>query len=102
MGITVRYFMKIHSTGHKNRLNREGITSTVDRFGSETYSKEELVAELAASMLYGFMGIDNETIDNSASYIQSWLRALKNDRTLIVHASQLAQKACDYIQNIPF
>lgn len=92
----------IHSTGHKNRLNREGITSTVSRFGSETYSKEELVAEIGASMLCGVTGIDNETIDNSASYIQSWLRALKNDRTLIVHASQLAQKACDHIQNITF
>ncbi|MFB4165778.1 ArdC family protein [Alteribacillus sp. JSM 102045] len=87
----------IHSTGHKSRLNREGITAH-NAFGSELYSKEELVAELGASMLCGVCGINNETIDNSASYIQSWLRKLKNDHTLIVHASQQAQKASDYIQ----
>src|SRR5699024_1983877 len=78
-----------HSTGHKNRLNRKGIIE-LNAFGSETYSKEELVAELGASMLCGVAGIDNKVIDNSASYIQSWLNALKNDKTLIVHAAQQA------------
>lgn len=91
----------VHSTGHQNRLNREGITAH-NGFGTERYSKEELIAELGASMLCGVTGIDNQTIDNSASYIQSWLRALKDDHTLIVKASQQAQKACDYIQNIQF
>lgn len=86
----------IHSTGHESRLNRDGVVN-VNKFGSEDYSKEELVAEIGASMLCGVAGIENETIDNSASYIQSWLRMLKNDHTLIVKASQQAQKACDYI-----
>lgn len=88
----------VHSTGHKNRLNREGIKGLAS-FGSETYSKEELIAELGASMLCGVAGIDNDTIENSASYIQSWLKALKNDKTLIVSAAQQAQKAVDYILN---
>nr|WP_254901674.1 zincin-like metallopeptidase domain-containing protein [Thalassobacillus devorans] len=48
-------------------------------------------------MLCGVTGIENSTIDNSASYIQSWLRKLKEDKTLIVSASQQAQKASDYI-----
>lgn len=91
----------VHSTGHKNRLSREGVTGTI-KFGSENYSKEELIAELGASMLCGVTGIDNETIDNSASYIQSWLRALKDDKTLIVSASQKAQKASDHILGIEF
>ncbi|WP_079524973.1 MULTISPECIES: ArdC family protein [Halobacillus] len=91
----------IHSTGHKERLSREGITGTI-KFGSENYSKEELIAELGASMLCGVTGIENTTIDNSASYIQSWLRALKNDKTLIIRASQQAQKASDYIQGLTF
>lgn len=86
----------VHSTGHKNRLNRPGIT-TLNPFGSDGYSREELVAEIGASMLCGVAGFENEIIDNSASYIQSWLNALRNDKTLIVHASQQAQKACDYI-----
>lgn len=91
----------IHSTGHSSRLDREGITAH-NGFGTERYSKEELVAELGASMLCGVSGIDNETIDNSASYIDSWLRVLKEDKTLIVKASQQAQKASDYIQRITF
>lgn len=86
----------VHSTGHKSRLNRKGVT-TINKFGSEKYSKEELVAELGASMLCGIAGIENETIENSASYIQSWLNVLKNDKKLIVYASQQAQKASDYI-----
>lgn len=91
----------IHSTGHQDRLNREGIIS-LNMFGDESYSKEELVAEMGASMLCGVAGIDNETIDNSASYIQSWLRALKNDHTLVVKASQQAQKATDYILGVEY
>lgn len=85
-----------HSTGHKDRLNREGITNMAT-FGSETYSKEELVAEITASLLCGETGIINRTIENTTAYIQSWLRVLKNDKRLIVSASQQAQKAADYI-----
>jgi antirestriction protein ArdC len=86
----------VHSTGHQTRLKRDGVIKT-NRFGSKDYSKEELVAELGASMLCGVTGISNETIDNSASYIDSWLQKLKNDKTLIVKAGQQAQKAADYI-----
>ena len=88
----------IHSTGAKNRLNRDSITKEI-KFGSESYSKEELIAELGASMLCATIGIENKTIDYSASYINSWIKALKNDYTLIITASQNAQKACDYILN---
>lgn len=86
----------IHSTGHESRLNRKGIEQ-VAMFGSETYSKEELLAEMGASMLCGVTGISNRTIDNSAAYIKSWLRALKDDKTMVVKAAGQAQKAADYI-----
>lgn len=86
----------VHSTGHKKRLDRPGIAE-FNGFGTERYSKEELVAELGASMLAGIAQIDNSIIDHSASYIQSWLNALKNDHSLIISASQLAQKASDHI-----
>lgn len=89
----------VHSTGSEKRLKRDGIVK-LDSFGSEQYSKEELVAELGAAMLCGITGIENKTIDQSASYIKSWIKVLKNDYTLIVTASQQAQKAVDYIQNI--
>ncbi|OEK58918.1 ArdC family protein [Staphylococcus equorum] len=87
----------IHSTGHHTRLNRTGVQAENIKFGSESYSKEELVAELGASMINEQVGITDRTIDNSASYIQSWIRQLKEDKTLIVSASQQAQKAVDYI-----
>jgi antirestriction protein ArdC len=85
-----------HSTGHKTRLNRPGIVET-HYFGDEIYSKEELVAEMGAAMLCGMIGIENKTIKNSASYIQSWLRKLKDDKKLVVHAAAAAQKAADFI-----
>lgn len=87
----------VHSTGHKSRLARPGVTTQNVAFGDEIYSKEELVAEVGAAMLCSVAGIDNSTIDNSASYIQSWLRALKEDNRLIVTAAAQAQKAADYI-----
>lgn len=90
-----------HSTGHESRLARKGIQAKTG-FGSQVYSKEELVAELGASMLCGVTGIENSTIDNSAAYIDNWRQKLSNDHTLIVKASQQAQKACDHIQGIEF
>jgi len=89
----------VHSTGHKSRLNRTGITG-IAAFGSEIYSKEELVAEIGAAMLCGIAGIENVTLENSAAYLQSWIRELRNDKRLIVQASSQAQKAADYIQGI--
>jgi antirestriction protein ArdC len=85
-----------HSTGHKSRLNRPGITET-HYFGDEIYSKEELVAEMGAAMLCGVLGIENKTIKNSANYIQSWLGKLKDDKKLVVHAAANAQRASDFI-----
>lgn len=90
----------VHSTGHKKRLNRKGVADGAAAFGNETYSKEELVAEIGAAMLCGVTGIENYTIDNSASYIKSWLRKLKEDKTLIIYAAAQAQKAADYIQGV--
>ena len=74
----------VHSTGHKSRLSRSGVATHGVAFGDEVYSKEELVAEMGSAMLCGVAGIDNSTIENSASYIESWLRALKKDSQLLL------------------
>jgi hypothetical protein len=42
---------------------------------------------MAAAYLYGVAGIDNVTLDNSAAYIQSWLKKLRSDQMLIIHAA---------------
>lgn len=85
-----------HSTGHASRLKRDGITDTV-MFGSHEYSKEELVAEMTAAFLSGHCAIDGQTVENSAAYIQSWLKKLRNDKSMIVSAAAQAQKAADLI-----
>jgi len=85
-----------HSTGHPSRVGREGIMEH-NPFGSEDYSKEELVAEMGAAMLCGVAGIESRTLDNSASYLQSWINRLRSDSRLIVSAASQAQKAADYI-----
>lgn len=84
-----------HSTGHISRLNR---LSGNAFFGNEEYSKEELVAEIGAAALLSHCGIETAgSFRNSAAYIQSWLRALRNDKRLIVSASGAAAKAFDLI-----
>lgn len=84
-----------HATGHKSRLNRKELTK-VSGFGSRDYSKEELVAEMGAAFLCGQAGIDT-TLDNSAAYLQNWIKVLKGDSKLAVTAAAQAQKAADYI-----
>ena len=88
-----------HSVGHPSRLNRPTLTDPC-RFGDPTYAKEELVAEMAASYLCGVCGIANATLEHSAAYLQSWLRVLRHDPTMLVHAAAQAQRAADYIQNL--
>ena len=84
-----------HSTGHKNRLDRIADTAS---FGSEAYSKEELVAELGASFLVHHAGLETpSSFANNAAYIAGWLSALKNDKRLIVTAAGAAEKAVQLI-----
>lgn len=89
-----------HSTGHKSRLNREGVEDCAAKFGSQTYSKEELVAELTAAMLCAEVGIEQTTMENSVAYLRSWISKLKDDPKMVVQASSKAQKAVDFIRNI--
>jgi antirestriction protein ArdC len=86
-----------HSTGHKSRLGR--LDNKRIQFASEEYSREELVAEIGAAFLCGEAGIVDRTVNNSAAFVQGWLQALDNDRSLIITAAAQAQKAADYILN---
>src|SRR6266436_578904 len=86
-----------HSTGHAKRLHRENFDNPVS-FGSESYSKEELVAEMTAAMLCGIAGIEQRILENSAAYLKTWIARLKSDSRLLVSAASQAQKAADFIQ----
>jgi antirestriction protein ArdC len=85
-----------HSTGHPSRVGREGIEN-IAAFGSESYSREELIAEMGAAMLCGVTGTAPATIQNSAAYLQSWISRLRGDHRLLFSAAAAAQKAADYI-----
>lgn len=90
----------VHSTGNKKLLHRFPDDAKQAAFGSESYSREELVAEIGANMLLHSMGMDTDKSNrNSVAYIQSWLRALKNDKRLIVSAAGHAEKAVKLILN---
>lgn len=83
-----------HSTGHESRLDRW--TGKERRFGCADYAEEELTAEIGAAMLAARLNLDVE-IEQNAAYIASWLRALKDDRSMLITAAQRAQKAVDWI-----
>lgn len=91
----------VHSTGHKDRLQRLDSSAKFASFGSEDYSKEELIAEIGSAFLMNHVGIETtKTLENSSAYIKSWLRVLKDDNRFIVSASGKAEKSMKYILNI--
>jgi antirestriction protein ArdC len=102
-GFYATYFHELtHSTGHANRLKRDGIVK-FNGFSSHQYSEEELVAEMGASYLTAISGIQNsEILENSAAYLENWLSAIKSDVSLLMKAAGKAQKASDMILGIEF
>ena len=80
-----------HWTGAPDRCNRV----LTGRQHIESYAYEELVAEMGAAFLSSHCGLPGEL--QHASYIASWLNALRNDKRLIFTAASLAQKAADYL-----
>lgn len=84
-----------HSTGHASRLNR---LDKVACFGSEEYSKEELIAEIGAAALVNHAGLETDkSFRNSTAYMQNWLQVLKSDKRFIVSAAGKAEKAVNLI-----
>lgn len=87
----------VHWTRHPKRLDRDFGRK---HFGDEGYAKEELVAELGSCFLSSDLGLEPESHEGHAAYIQSWLTVLKNDKKFIVNAASHAQRATEYILNL--
>ena len=81
-----------HATNHPRRLDRrhEGKTQR------ENYAREEVVAELAASMVGARLGIRVQ-FDQSAAYLESWIKAMREDNRAIIRAASMAQAAADWM-----
>lgn len=84
-----------HATGHASRLARK----LGNAFGSPDYSREELIAEMTSAFLCAHCGIDN-TAQQSAAYLASWVKALKGDPRLVITAASAAQRAANLILGI--
>ena len=85
-----------HSSGHPTRLARD----LSGRFGSDAYAAEELVAELAAAMWCGQMGISAATRTDHSSYVAGWLRVIGQEARALVSVAGKAQAAVDYLNTL--
>lgn len=85
-----------HWTGHGKRLDR--LTHKV--FGDPSYAFEEWVAELSASYLCADLSVNSEPREDHASYLASWLKALKADNRNIFRAASYAEKACTFLHDL--
>jgi antirestriction protein ArdC len=82
-----------HWTGAAIRLNRK----LSNRFGSEAYAAEELIAELGSAFLSAELELESEPRIDHAPYIENWLKVLKNDKRAIFTAASQAQQAADWL-----
>lgn len=94
----VLFHEMVHSTGHEKRLKREGVCGGKVNFGSDSYAKEELVAEIGCMYLVGLLGLDpKDNMDNSQAYIKGWCKNLKEKPEQCTFAMSQASKAVNYI-----
>lgn len=84
----------VHWSGHETRCKRD----LKGKYGNPSYAFEELVAEMGAAFLCNDHGIQGEL--RHAGYIQSWLKACREDSRAIFKASALAQRAADFINGL--
>ena len=87
-----------HWTGHPDRLNRLSQPGSY-AFGSQEYAKEELRAELTSVFLAAERGIPHNA-EQHASYLNSWIQSLKNDKNEIFRAAKDANQASDLLLDL--
>jgi antirestriction protein ArdC len=81
-----------HSTGHPSRLGRD----LSGGFGSTVYAREELVAELAASLICQRLQIGTD-VASHAAYLASWIGILGESPKALLSVLGEARKAADLI-----
>lgn len=91
---TVALHELTHWTGHETRCARD----LGNRFGSEAYAAEELIAELGAAFLCAELGISPEPRRDHAQYIENWLKVLRNDKRAIFTAASRASDAASFLR----
>ena len=84
-----------HSTAHPHRLNR----TLGKEFGDDGYAREELIAEIASTLICGELGLsgDDLLLENHEAYVQNWISDLQEKPSILFSSIQSAQKAADYV-----
>ncbi len=83
-----------HWSGHPSRLDRE-----FGPFGSETYAREELRAEIASWMLGQDLGVGHDPGQHLA-YVDNWVEVLKKDSFEIVRACRDAERIKQFVMSL--
>ncbi|MDR2086884.1 MAG: ssDNA-binding domain-containing protein, partial [Dysgonamonadaceae bacterium] len=82
-----------HSTGHKERLDRD-----LERGGDTIFrAREELIAELASVDAGMKLGVQKEISENNYAYVKSWIETARQDNKFVYKAIVDAVKASNYI-----
>ena len=89
-----------HSTGAKNRLNRD----LSGKYGAnKSYSREEVVAELTTSLLCAETGIQSycsqngALYENSVAYVKGWIKYIETTKDDLIFIFSDADKAFRFI-----
>jgi antirestriction protein ArdC len=80
-----------HWSGAAHRLNRD----LSGEFGSSSYAREELCAEMTGTFVCAALSIVPTV--RHADYLASWLEVLREDNRAIIRAASAASKAADYL-----
>lgn len=81
-----------HATGHSSRLDRD----LSGAFGSESYAREEVIAETASHIMGVELGIGHDPSQHAA-YIHHWINIAKEDPNFLYTAASAAEKVCDFV-----
>lgn len=81
-----------HWSGHESRLNRD----LSGAYGSESYAREELIAEVASHVLGVELGIGHDPSQHAA-YLHHWMTIAQADPSFLYTAASAAEKICDFV-----
>jgi antirestriction protein ArdC len=82
----------VHATAAPHRVGRD-----LSKRFKEAIAAEELVAEIGAAILGGYLRLPPDHIADHAAYIESWMSILRSDKRAFFHAAAQAQAAVDWL-----
>jgi antirestriction protein ArdC len=92
------YATKFHECGHAcEAVKRLNIDYGAKQFGNEAYARAEVMVEMNSAILGATLGFKPDHLEDHAGYIQSWIKAMRNEKRFILKAAADAQRCADYL-----